>query len=44
MFQKLDDVEKKYDELTIKISDPEVIAKNQEWQKLMKEHSDMSRF
>ncbi len=42
MFQKLDDVEKKYDELTIKISDPEVIAKNQEWQKLMKEHSDMT--
>ncbi len=42
MFQKLDDVEKRYEELTIKISDPEVIAKTNEWQKLMKEHSDMT--
>lgn len=42
MFQKLDDVEKRYDELTEKISDPEVIAKTNEWQKLMKEHSDMT--
>ena len=42
MFQKLDDVEKRYDELTGKISDPEVIARTNEWQKLMKEHSDMT--
>ncbi|MCI8353219.1 MAG: peptide chain release factor 1 [Clostridia bacterium] len=42
MFQKLDDVEKRYDELTEKISDPEVIARTNEWQKLMKEHSDMT--
>ena len=42
MFQKLDDVEKRYDELTQKISDPSVIAKTNEWQKLMKEHSDMT--
>ena len=42
MFQKLEDVEKRYEELTKKISDPEVIAENREWQKLMKEHSDMT--
>lgn len=42
MFQKLEDVEKRYDELTKQISDPEVIARTSEWQKLMKEHSDMT--
>lgn len=42
MFQKLDAVEKRYDELTKQISDPEVIARTSEWQKLMKEHSDMT--
>ena len=39
MFQKLDDVEKRYEELNKKISDPEIIAKQSEWQKLMKEHA-----
>ena len=42
MFQKLEDVEKRYEELTVQISDPEVISKTNEWQKLMKEHSDMT--
>ena len=42
MFQKLEDVEKRYNDLTEKISDPEVIADNRQWQKLMKEHSDMT--
>ena len=42
MFQKLDDVEKRYEYLTEKISDPEVIANNEEWRKLMREHSDIS--
>lgn len=42
MFQKLDDVEKKYEELTAQISDPDIIARNSEWQKLMKEHADMT--
>ena len=41
MFQKLEDVEKKYDELTKKISDPEVIARTSEWQKYMKEHAGL---
>ena len=42
MFQKLEDVEKRYEDLTQKISDPEVIAQNKEWQKMMKEHSDLT--
>ena len=42
MFQKLEDVEKRYDDLTIKISDPEVIAQNKEWQKMMKEHAELT--
>ena len=41
MFQKLEDVEKRYDELTQKISDPEIISKQSEWQKYMKEHAGM---
>ncbi len=41
MFDKLEEVEKRYDELTNLISNPEVIARNQEWQKLMKEHAEM---
>jgi len=41
MFDKLDDVEKRYEELNIRISDPDVIAKQSEWQKLMKEHSGL---
>ena len=40
MFQKLEAVEKRYEELNALISDPEVIAKQSELQKLMKEHSD----
>ncbi len=41
MFQKLEGVEKRYEELNALISDPEVIAKQSEWTKLMKEHSDI---
>ena len=42
MFQKLEDVEKRYEELNKKISDPEIIAKQAEWQKYMKEHALIS--
>ena len=42
MFDKLENVEKRYEELNQKISDPEVIANQSEWQKLMKEHADIS--
>ena len=41
MFDKLEEVEKRYEELTKMISDPEVIANQAEWQQLMKEHSSM---
>ena len=41
MFEKLELVEKRYDELTTEISDPEVISNTNEWRKLVKEHSSM---
>ena len=41
MFQKLEDVEKRYEELNGLIADPEVISIRNEWKKLMKEHSDI---
>ncbi len=41
MFEKLESVEKRYVELTKKISDPAVIANNTEWRKLVKEHSSI---
>ena len=41
MFQKLEAVEKIYEELTKKIADPEVIAKTSEWTEFMKEHSEI---
>lgn len=42
MFQKLEAVEKRYDELTKLISDPDVISRQSEWQKYMKEHSEIT--
>ena len=41
MIQKLEEVEKRYEELNKLISDPEVISNTNEWKKLMKEHSDL---
>lgn len=41
MFQKLEEVEKRYEEITKKISDPEIIAKQAQWQPLMKEHAEI---
>ena len=41
MFQKLEDVEKRYEELNKLISDPDMISNQNEWKKLMKEHSDI---
>ncbi len=41
MFQKLEDVEKRYEELNKLISDPNVISNQNEWKKLMKEHSSI---
>ena len=41
MFQKLDAVEKRFEELTQKISDPDVIANQAEWRELMNEHAEL---
>ena len=41
MFDKLETVEKRYEELTEKISDPEVISKTNEWREYMKEHAEI---
>ena len=41
MFQKLEAVEKKYEELTKKIADPEIIARTSEWTVYMKEHAEI---
>lgn len=41
MIEKLQVIEEKYLELEKKISDPEIISQPQEWQKLMKEHSNL---
>ena len=41
MFQKLEAVEKKYEELTKKIADPEIISRTSEWTTYMKEHAEI---
>ena len=41
MFQKLEAVEARYEELNKKISDPEVISRQDEWKNLMKEHATL---
>ncbi|MBV1818317.1 bacterial peptide chain release factor 1 (bRF-1) [Clostridium cochlearium] len=41
MLDRLNFIENKYEELSIKISDPTVMQDQKEWQKLCKEHSDM---
>ena len=42
MFEKLELMLKKFEELTELIADPEVIADQERWQKLVKEHSQMT--
>ncbi len=41
MFDKIEFIEDKYRELNQKISDPDIINDQAQWQKLMKEHSDI---
>lgn len=41
MFQRLEAVEKRYEELNKKIADPEVIANTSEWTAYMKEHAEI---
>ena len=42
MFQRIKDIEKRYEELERLLSDPAVIANRAEYQKLAKEHADLS--
>ena len=42
MFDRLNELETKFTELSNQISDPDVIADNQRWRTLMKEHSDLT--
>ncbi|MBL4932691.1 peptide chain release factor 1 [Clostridium paridis] len=41
LLDRLDFIENKYDELSIKISDPSIMANQNEWRKLCKEHADL---
>lgn len=41
LLDKLAFTENKYDELSVKISDPAIMANQNEWRKLCKEHSDL---
>ncbi|CAM2755474.1 peptide chain release factor 1 [Hathewaya histolytica] len=41
MLDRLNFLENKYDELSIKISDPSIMANQKEWQKLCKEHAEL---
>lgn len=42
MFEKLNGIEKRYEELNLKISDPKIMSNQNEWKKLTKEHADLS--
>jgi peptide chain release factor 1 len=42
MFEKLEAAEKRYEEVGQKLNDPETIADQDTWRKLMKEHSSMT--
>lgn len=42
MFEQLEFVEDKYNELGEKIADPEIISNQNLWRKLMKEHADLA--
>lgn len=42
MFSAVAELERKYTDLSDKINDPDIIADNGTWRKLMKEHSDLS--
>lgn len=41
MFEKLEEIKKRYEELTKQISDSEIIANQELWQKLVKEHAEL---
>lgn len=41
MFDRLDDIEKRYIDLSDKVNDPEIIADNEKWRQLVKEQSEL---
>jgi peptide chain release factor 1 len=41
MFDKLEAAENRYEEISLKLSDPSILADQDEYRKLMKEHSDL---
>ncbi|GIM29663.1 peptide chain release factor 1 [Clostridium polyendosporum] len=41
ILDRLNFIENKYDELSVKISDPSIMANQNEWRKLCKEHSEL---
>jgi peptide chain release factor 1 len=41
MLKRLEFIENKYEELSIKIGDPSIMADQKEWQKLCKEHAEL---
>ena len=41
MLERLNFIENKYEELSIKISDPTIIADQKKWQKLCREHAEL---
>ncbi len=41
ILDRLNFIENKYEELSVKISDPSIMANQKEWQKLCKEHADL---
>ena len=41
MLEKLAFLEEKYEDLSRKIGDPEIINEQNQWRKLVKEHSDL---
>jgi peptide chain release factor 1 len=42
MFDKLNELEVKYEALSAAVNDPAVIADNAKWREMMKEHNDLS--
>ena len=42
MFERLAEIESKYIDLADQVNDPDIIANQSEWRKLMKEYSDMT--
>lgn len=41
MFEQIEELVKKFEDISKKISDPDIIADQELWRKLMKEHSDL---